>query len=195
MAFVAKAVAVVAGRASGVRAVVYYQCRQCRHQTTLTSGTLFQHTRLPLSTWMLGLYLLTSTKTDMSALELGRHLGINYKAAWRMKHKVMQAMAEREAPRRLEGFVQIDDAYLGGERNGGKTGRGAPGKQAFVVAVRRTKIWNTRALPSWSPCARLTTSRWLTGVNVAWHRMPNCTVMGWRVSRAASTTATRIRSW
>lgn len=115
---------------------VYYQCRQCRHQTTLTSGTLFQHTRLPLATWMLALYLLTSTKTDISALELKRHLGVNYKAAWRIKHKVMQAMAEREAPRRLEGFVQIDDAYLGGERNGGKAGRGAPGKQAFVVAVQ-----------------------------------------------------------
>lgn len=114
---------------------VYYQCRQCRHQTTLTSGTLFEGTRLPLTTWMLALYLLTSTKTDLSALELMRHLDVNYKAAWRIKHKVMQAMAEREAPRRLDGFIQLDDAYLGGERNGGKTGRGAPGKQAFVVAV------------------------------------------------------------
>ena len=115
---------------------VYYQCRKCRHQTTLTSGTLFQGTQLPLATWMLALYLLTSTKTDLSALELMRHLGVNYKAAWRIKHKVMQAMAEREATRKLDGFVQIDDAYLGGERNGGKVGRGAPGKQAFVAAVQ-----------------------------------------------------------
>lgn len=115
---------------------VYYQCRKCRHQTTLLSGTLFQGTKLPLTTWMLALYLLTSTKTDLSALELKRHLGVNYKAAWRIKHKVMQAMAERGAPRRLDGFVQIDDAYLGGERNGGKSGRGAPGKQAFVAAVQ-----------------------------------------------------------
>jgi transposase-like protein len=114
---------------------VYYQCRTCRHQTTLTSGTLFQHSHLPLTTWMLALYLLTSTKTDLSALELKRHLGVNYKAAWRIKHKVMQAMAERESTRKLDGFVQIDDAYLGGERNGGKVGRGAPGKQAFVAAV------------------------------------------------------------
>lgn len=43
-----------------------------------------------------------------------RHLGVNYKTAWRMKHKIMQAMAEREEPRRLNGFVQIDDAYLVG---------------------------------------------------------------------------------
>jgi hypothetical protein len=114
---------------------VYYQCRRCRHPTTLTSGTLFAGSNLPLRTWMLALYLLTSTKTNLSALELMRHLGVNYKTAWRIKQKVMQAMAEREAPRRLDGFVQMDDAYLGGERNGGKRGRGAPGKQAFVVAV------------------------------------------------------------
>ena len=64
----------------------------------------------------------------MAALELKRHLGVDYKAAWRIKHKVMQAIAAREAPRQLSGFVQIDDAYLGGERNGGK-----PGRPEFVV--------------------------------------------------------------
>lgn len=114
---------------------IYYQCRGCQHQTTLLSGTLFEATKLPLRTWMLALHLLTSSKTNMAALELMRHLGVNSKTAWRIKHKVMQAMAEREASRRLQGFVQIDDAYLGGERNGGKRGRGAPGKQAFVAAV------------------------------------------------------------
>lgn len=82
-----------------------------------------------------GLYLLTSTKTHLSALELKRHLGVNDKAAWRLKHKVMQAMTEREQTRQLAGFVQLDDACLGGERNGGKVGRGAPGKQPFVIAV------------------------------------------------------------
>lgn len=65
-----------------------------------------------------------------------RHLGVNYKAAGRIKHKIMQAMAEREAPRQLSGCVQIDDAYLGGEFNGGKPGRGSPNKQAFLIAVQ-----------------------------------------------------------
>ncbi len=114
---------------------VYHQCRACRHQTTLLSGTLFEATKLPLRTWMLAIHLLTSTKTNMAALELKRHLGVDYKAAWRIKHKVMQAMAAREAPRQLSGFVQIDDAYLGGERNGGKPGRGSENKQAFLIAV------------------------------------------------------------
>ena len=104
---------------------IYYQCRACRHQTTLTAGTLFEGTKLPLRTWMLAMHLLTSTKTNLAALELMRHLGVNYKTAWRLKHKVMQAMSEREDSRKLQGFVQLDDAYLGGERNGGKPGRGS----------------------------------------------------------------------
>lgn len=114
---------------------IYYQCRVCQHQTTLISGTLFEATKLPLATWMLAIHLLTSTKTNLAALELKRHLGVCYRTAWRLKHKVMQAMMEREQSRQLAGFVQIDDAYLGGERNGGKPGRGSENKQAFVIAV------------------------------------------------------------
>ncbi len=114
---------------------MYYQCRVCRHQTTLLSGTLFEATKLPLTTWFLAIHLLTSTKTNMAALELKRHLGVTYRTAWRLKHKVMEAMRQREEPRQLHGFVQIDDAYLGGEHNGGKPGRGSENKQAFVVAV------------------------------------------------------------
>lgn len=114
---------------------IYYQCKACRHQTTLLSGTLFEATKLPLRTWFLAIHLLTATKTNMAALEMKRHLGVCNRTAWRLKHKVMQAMTEREESRQLSGFVQIDDAYLGGERNGGKPGRGSENKQAFVIAV------------------------------------------------------------
>ena len=112
-----------------------WQCSGCRYQTSLTAGTLFEHSRLPLASWFLALYLLTQSKTNLSALELSRHLGVCYSSAWRMKHKLMQAMTQREASRQLTGFVQIDDAYLGGERNGGKRGRGSENKRPFVVAV------------------------------------------------------------
>ncbi len=115
---------------------VYYQCCACRHQTTLTSGTLLAGSKLPLTTWLLAMHLLTATKTNLAALELMRQLGVNYKTAWRLKHKIMQAMTEREESRKLKGFVQIDDAYLGGERNGGKPGRGSENKQPFLIAVQ-----------------------------------------------------------
>ena len=104
-----------------------WQCSACRHQTSLRAGTVFDNTKLPLTTWLLALYLLSQSKTNLSALELMRPLGVCYRTAWRLKHKLMQAMNEREAPRRLGGLVQIDDAYLGGERNGGKAGRGFGG--------------------------------------------------------------------
>ncbi len=58
-------------------------------------------------------------------MQLHRELGIFYDAAWRIKHKLMQVMMERDDKHQLEGLVQIDDAYLGGERSGGKRGRGA----------------------------------------------------------------------
>ena len=72
-----------------------------------------------------------------SALELMRSLGISWRAAWRLKHKLLRAMQEREADRVLRvlrGRVEVDDAYLGGARSGNR-GRGAAGKRPFVIAV------------------------------------------------------------
>ena len=69
-------------------------------------------------------------------MKLRRHLGISYNAAWRMRHKLMQVMMERDREHPLSGWIQLDDAYLGGERSGGKRGRGAPGKTPFVAAVQ-----------------------------------------------------------
>lgn len=116
-------------------AQTYYQCRACQHQTTLIAGTLFAATKLPLRTWFVAIYALTATKTNVAALELMRQLGVCYRTAWRLKHKIMQAMTAREEARQLAGFVQVDDAYLGGERNGGKPGRGSENKQPFLIAV------------------------------------------------------------
>lgn len=85
------------------------------------------------------MYLLGQSKTNLSALELMRHLGVSYPTAWRIKHKLRQAMVEREADCKLGGVVQLDDAYLGGERNGGKTGRGSENKRPFVIAVETSE--------------------------------------------------------
>ena len=81
--------------------------------------------------------LLTQHKSGISALALKRQLGVSYKTAWLVKHKLMQTMLQREAPRRLDERVEIDDAYLGGERAGSiHGGRGALAKSAFVAAVQ-----------------------------------------------------------
>jgi transposase-like protein len=119
--------------ASGGRSL--FQCHACRRQTSLTAGTLFDSTKLPLTTWFLAIYLISQAKTGLSALELKRHLGVSYPTAWLMQHKLMIAMAARDAHHRLSGAVQVDDAYLGGERAGGKPGRGSENKVPFVAAV------------------------------------------------------------
>lgn len=115
-----------------------FQCSACRHQASLIAGTVFQGTKLPLTIWFLAIYLISQAKTGLSALALKRHLGVSYPTAWLIQHKLMQSMADREAHYSLEGKVQIDDAYLGGERTGGKVGRGSENKVAFVAAVSLT---------------------------------------------------------
>jgi ISXO2-like transposase domain/Transposase zinc-ribbon domain len=115
-----------------------FQCNACRHQTSLIAGTIFQGTKLPLSTWFLAIYLISQAKTGLSALALKRHLGVSYATAWLIQQKLMQAMAVREERYVLEGQVQIDDAYLGGERSGGKVGRGSENKVPFIAAVSLT---------------------------------------------------------
>lgn len=112
-----------------------FQCQACRHQTSLIAGTVMQGTKLALTVWFLAIYLISQAKTGLSALALKRQLGVSYPTAWLIHHKLMQAMAEREARYVLEDQVQVDDAYLGGERSGGKVGRGSENKIPFVAAV------------------------------------------------------------
>jgi predicted RNA-binding Zn-ribbon protein involved in translation (DUF1610 family) len=116
-----------------------WQCSSRRLQTSLVAGTMFAHSRLPLTVWFQAIWLLTQSKNNVAALEFSRLLGVCYASAWRLKHKLMQAMQASESERQLGGLVQIDDAYLGGERNGGKTGRGSENKQAFLIALETTE--------------------------------------------------------
>ncbi len=110
-----------------------YQCHRCHHQTSLTAGTIFHGTHLPLTTWCLAIYLLTQRKSGLSALQLSREPGVAYNTAWKLKHKLLQVMHERNQGERLSGRIEIDDAYLGDERPG-KRGRGAEHKFPFVAA-------------------------------------------------------------
>ena len=92
-------------------------------------------TKLPLTKWFQAFYLVGDAKTGISSLSLMRKLGVNYRTAWLLHNKIMQAMSEREKTYVLRGKVQLDDAYLGGERNGGKPGRGSENKVPIVAAV------------------------------------------------------------
>jgi transposase-like protein len=124
-----------------------FQCNRCKKQLSLTAGTVFQDSKLPLTTWFAAIYQLTQAKGGISSIELARRLGVRQPTAWLVKHKLMRAMAAREAAEpKLSGRVEIDDAYLGGERPGGKRGRGAAGKTPVVAAVETTAERKPRRL-------------------------------------------------
>jgi transposase-like protein len=125
-------------RHSEVQSRQLFQCSRCRRQTSLTAGTIFAATKVPLRTWFRALYHVTQTKQGISSIELGRRLGVTQSTAWTIKHKLGQVMLERDAERILAGRIELDDAYLGGERSGGKRGRGSPGKTPFLAAVETT---------------------------------------------------------
>jgi hypothetical protein len=113
----------------------------------LTAGTVFHWTKLPLTTWFLAIYHLTQSKGGMSSIELARRLGTRQPTAWLLKHKLMAAMAAGDAGQpKLTGRIEVDDAYLGGQRSGGKRGRGAAGKMPFVAAVETTAERKPRRL-------------------------------------------------
>ncbi len=81
----------------------YFQCTACRHQCSVISGTVFEATKLGLSRWFLAMHLLTQSKNNVAALEVMRHLGVCYKTAWLIKHKLMEVMRMREDDRQLDG--------------------------------------------------------------------------------------------
>jgi DNA-directed RNA polymerase subunit RPC12/RpoP len=135
------------GRCAKLKGRAVYQCNRCKRQVGLTAGTVFHWTKLPLTTWFLAIYHLSQSKGGMSSVELSRRLGTRQPTAWLVKHKLMAAMAAREALKpKLQGRVEVDDAYLGGQRAGSKRGRGAAGKTPFVATVETTAERKPRRL-------------------------------------------------
>jgi hypothetical protein len=119
--------------------LLYFQCCACRYQCSLISGTIFESTKLALTSWFLAMQMFAQSKNGVSALELMRQLGVSYPTAWLVKQKLMEVMFQREQTRQLSGRIEMDDAYLGGEVHGGKSGRGSPNKVPFVCAVQTTE--------------------------------------------------------
>jgi transposase-like protein len=111
-------------------------CSQCRHQTSVTAGTIFQDSRLPLTLWFRAIWQVTSQKNGVSALGLQRVLGLgSYKTAWAMLHKLRRAMV-RAGRDRLRGTVEVDETYWGGEEEGVR-GRLTQDKALIGVAAEQ----------------------------------------------------------
>jgi transposase-like protein len=112
-----------------------YQCKGCRHQASLTAGTVMHGSRTPLLIWFWAIYLIATDKRGLSALALSKKLDLSYWKAWTMTQKIRRAMKDRDAPYQLAGIVEIDDSFFGGPKEGGdKRGRGSSKTTVIVEA-------------------------------------------------------------
>ena len=108
-------------------------CPICRHQTSVTAGTIFDKTRTSLTTWFEAAWHVTTAKNGMSAKTLERTLGTSYRVAWTMLQRFRVAMVNVER-KQLSGDVEVDETLIGGVQQGGKRGRGTT-KSVVVIAV------------------------------------------------------------
>jgi transposase-like protein len=110
-------------------------CRKCEYKFSVTVGTIFADSHLPLLTWFAATYLICESRKGMSANQLKRMLGVSYKTAWYLCHRIRAAMVEAERVP-LDGTVEIDETYVGGRQKG--KGRGAFGSEKeIVIGIRQ----------------------------------------------------------
>ena len=112
-----------------------YWCADCRYQYSVTTGTVFHDSHLPLTKWFLAIYLICSAKKGVSAKQLQRELDTSYKTAWYMAHRIRLAMQEDDGfCRKFSGIVEADETYIGGK---GQSPRGrSTARKVPVVGIR-----------------------------------------------------------
>ena len=116
-----------------------YQCQEpsCQQQFTATSGTIFHDTHLPLTKWFMALSIIVDAKKGISAKQLQRNLGVGYKTAWYLAHRIRKAMEETGNPL-LSGTVEMDETFIGGKQRGHQHKVGHPEcKKQVVIGIRQ----------------------------------------------------------
>jgi len=123
-------IAAVSGGRTGL-----YNCRRCRRQFTVTVGTIFEGSHIPLVKWVQAFHWVSSSKKGISALQLSRMLGITYKSAWHMAHRIRYVMHPPRNAAKLSQTVEVDETYVGGKSR--YPGRATKQKAPVVAVVQR----------------------------------------------------------
>ena len=122
-----------------------YKCASCRKKFSVTVGTIFERSHIPLNKWLATVYLMSSSKKGISAKQIERSVGITYKSAWFLCHRIRHAMGDPDVQEMLTGIVEVDETYVGGKvrnrfgrkRGTGTRGRGAEKKTPVVTLIER----------------------------------------------------------
>lgn len=115
-----------------------WDCNGCRYRFSVTSGTIFDNTKIPLWKWFVAAYLMIESKKGISAAQVGRTLDVSYPTAWHLCHRIREAMDEDDDPTRplLKGIVEVDETWVGGHQSGKGQGPYSTDNKAIVVGAK-----------------------------------------------------------
>ncbi len=130
-----------------------FKCRErlCRSKFSVTVGTIYENTKIPLTKWFLATYILSVHSKGISSLQLANWLGITQKSAWHLNHRIRE-MLTNNAPELLEGIVEVDSTYIGGSESNKHASKrkikgGTKHKSMVLGAIQRDGIVKTKVIP------------------------------------------------
>jgi transposase-like protein len=126
-----------------------YKCKtkECRKQFTVTVGTIFERSHIPLRQWVIAFHMMCASKKGVSAHQIHRNVGCTYKTAWFMCHRIRHAMKQGPMAEKMTGVVEADETYVGGKnRPGSKNGRGTKKDPVFALVERGGEV-RAHAIP------------------------------------------------
>lgn len=141
-----------------IKSRLSYECKECRHRTSLRSGTILQGSKLSFMIWYKTMFLMTTTKKGFSSKEIQKQLGMKrYEPVWAMVHKLRKAMGNRDARYTLEDMIEMDEGYFTIEsseleKSKGKRGRGAAGKVPVSVMAESAQLEDIETGEKTSQC-------------------------------------------
>ncbi len=128
-----------------------WKCGTCRKQFSVKVGTIFEGSHIPLTKWLLAIYMMCSSKKGVSANQLHRALGISYKSAWHLCHRIRYAMTQEPLVGKLRGIVEVDETYVGGKRGNNHhlayRSKPTPEKAVVMTLIERTGQGQVRTFP------------------------------------------------